>query len=826
MSAGITDANTAYEASLGALLNSENPYAPFDSKLDWEVGKWAKLRGPSETSFTELLGINGIKEGLNLSYQNARRLDALVDGLPSTRPSFIRGQVEVNKKKFDFYFRDILKCIKALYGDPEFAPHLVFVPERHYADEEHKQRLYHDMHTGDWWWSTQIELEKKNPGATIIPVIISSDKTQLTLFRNKSAYPVYITIGNLPKAIRRKGSRHGQILLGYLPAEHFDHITNKAERRRAVSLIFHACMDIILKPLQDAGINGILLASGDGVVRRCHPIFSNYIADYPEQVLVTLTSHGECPTCPIPTDELHLGKVLPPRELQPILDALRIADKNLTHFIEACKGVGIKAIPHPFWEKLPYANIYRSITPDILHQLYQGLVKHLLEWLMDIFGAAELDARCQRLPENHNVRLFRKGITNLQRVSGAEHAHISQILLGLIADLKLPDRQSSAQLIKAVRALLDFLFLARLPQHTTDTLADLDNAWRTWHENKQGFPQTSFNFPKAHNPGHYTYYIQLFGTTDNYNTENTERLHIDLAKDAYRSTNHRDEFIQMTRWVERREKIWRHDQYIRYRLRTPVTPTPQHPRIRVAKTPNVRAVSFDDIADKYGAPDIVNALASFVARTCFPNATRNQLRDAANQVHVPRYKVPTFYNIKISHPSADEDSSTSTTTEIVHVRPAFSDTRARAVAGRFDTVLVKAASGVCDTVSELRVAQVRVVFSLSDIQRQTLFGESHANVPSHLAYVEWFSKFTAARNPYHDMYKVKRSNEGDAAYRLAEIIPVEKIKCSIQLFPQFGPDPVSVEWTSDNVLEECESFYTNPFTSDCTYSLFRRYSKS
>ena len=32
----------------------------------------------------------------------------------------------------------------------------------------------------------------------IVPVIISSGKTQLTTFRNKSAYPVYITIGNLP----------------------------------------------------------------------------------------------------------------------------------------------------------------------------------------------------------------------------------------------------------------------------------------------------------------------------------------------------------------------------------------------------------------------------------------------------------------------------------------------------------------------------------------------------------------------------------------------------------------------------------------------------
>ena len=44
-------------------------------------------------------------------------------------------------------------------------------------------------------------LEKDHPGATILPVIILSDKTQLTNFSNKSAYPLYMTIGNIPKEI-------------------------------------------------------------------------------------------------------------------------------------------------------------------------------------------------------------------------------------------------------------------------------------------------------------------------------------------------------------------------------------------------------------------------------------------------------------------------------------------------------------------------------------------------------------------------------------------------------------------------------------------------
>jgi hypothetical protein len=39
---------------------AHNPYAPFTSQLDWEVARWAKLRGPGATAITELLKIPGV----------------------------------------------------------------------------------------------------------------------------------------------------------------------------------------------------------------------------------------------------------------------------------------------------------------------------------------------------------------------------------------------------------------------------------------------------------------------------------------------------------------------------------------------------------------------------------------------------------------------------------------------------------------------------------------------------------------------------------------------------------------------------------------------
>ncbi|KAJ7798366.1 hypothetical protein B0H14DRAFT_2388732, partial [Mycena olivaceomarginata] len=97
------------------------------------------------------------------------------------------------------------------------------------------------------------------------------------------------------------------------------------------------------------------------------------------------------------------------------------------------------------------------------------------------------------------------------------------------------------------------------------TLDHLDNALQRFHDNKSIFVElgirNDFNLSKLHFCHHYIMYIKLFGMTDNYNTEYTEaeavteRLHIDLAKDAYRSTDFKDEFPQMTLWLERKEKI-------------------------------------------------------------------------------------------------------------------------------------------------------------------------------------------------------------------------------------------------------------------------------
>ena len=50
-----------YKETLGVDAADSNIYSPFNSKIDWEFARWAKLQGVGSTSATELMGIEGVR---------------------------------------------------------------------------------------------------------------------------------------------------------------------------------------------------------------------------------------------------------------------------------------------------------------------------------------------------------------------------------------------------------------------------------------------------------------------------------------------------------------------------------------------------------------------------------------------------------------------------------------------------------------------------------------------------------------------------------------------------------------------------------------------
>lgn len=134
-------------------------------------------------------------------------------------------------------------------------------------------------------------------GATVAGVILASDATRLSQFGgDKSAWPVYISLANVAKHVRRQPSNRVMLLLGYLPVDNLDCFTD-TRRSNAKQELFHRCMQSLLAPLVEAGQTGVKMVCADGNIRLIYPILAAYIADHPEQCLIACCRQNRCPQC-------------------------------------------------------------------------------------------------------------------------------------------------------------------------------------------------------------------------------------------------------------------------------------------------------------------------------------------------------------------------------------------------------------------------------------------------------------------------------------------------------------------------------------------------
>ena len=305
--------------------------------------------------------------------------------------------------EMDLWRHDPVECICDLIGNPVFKDCIVYEPVR---IRREGQRYYSEMSTGDWWWNMQVRTiqpdnhtkapsstlaQKRLPkGATVAAVILASDKTNLSVLRgDKTAWPVYLTIGNIDKEIRRKPSKHVSVLLGYIPVAKLACFSD-ARRSDAQQQLFHSCMKALLAPLVEAGRRGIPMTCADGLIRRVYPILAAYIADHLEQCLITCCKENRCPRCIVPRDERGSETPYPLRNQQISLGILKNAQDDVPDLEEH----GLHSLSDPFWAELPHTDIFTTISPDILHQLHKGVIKdHLVEWVSKIVGKTELDRR-------------------------------------------------------------------------------------------------------------------------------------------------------------------------------------------------------------------------------------------------------------------------------------------------------------------------------------------------------------------------------------------------------------------------------------------------
>src|SRR3984885_15707300 len=99
----------------------------------------------------------------------------------------------------------------------------------------------------------------------------------------------------------------------------------------------------------------------------------------------------------------------------------------------------------PFTTSWPYSDIHGAISPDILHQVFKGVFKHVMTWVVDHISRyhmmtdkavkGELDRRFQQMLPWPGLKEFNKGISAIKTWQGHEQKDMMRVYIGVINGL-------------------------------------------------------------------------------------------------------------------------------------------------------------------------------------------------------------------------------------------------------------------------------------------------------------------------------------------------------------------------------------------------------
>jgi hypothetical protein len=225
----------------------QSAYFPFQGPTDFALAQWFLSTGCTKGDIDRFFGDERLAPIRQLlSFTSHDELMTQIRDIPYgiKDDSWTVKEVEVGDtigstpNCYKIRYRNIVNVVEFLLGHRPFANHLSYAPVRQFNGTSDDNRIYNEMHTADWWWRTQGEVPE---GATVVPILLATDKTMLTQHHgDESAWPIYVTIGNLDRATRRKQTVPGSVLLGFLPITSETVDDSKAR-------VYHAAMELILK---------------------------------------------------------------------------------------------------------------------------------------------------------------------------------------------------------------------------------------------------------------------------------------------------------------------------------------------------------------------------------------------------------------------------------------------------------------------------------------------------------------------------------------------------------------------------------------------------
>ena len=412
-------------------------------------------------------------------------------------------------------------------------------------------------------------------GATIVPIILASNKTPVT--RHTGAlemHPVFMTIGNIQSDIRMQATSHAWRCIAFIPSLEFK--VHSDFQTLLQSRVFHWSLDVVTASLKDVAKDGCELVDPSGRIRNCYTPLVAYIADLPEQLLVSCISKSASPVTTAELPQFGDSTAATPRTGEEILRLIeelceKVDPWDIDAFQKAAKLVKLLGVHKPFWRNWRFSDPSRFLTGEILHTGHKFFFDHILKWCKIVAGSHTLDTHFSNLHQRVSFRHFSAGVSRQVQMTGRDHRDIERTVVpvldgtGAVTD----------EFIRAIRAIVEFIYRAQDPVHTDSSIAAMDQAlaeFHTWKHSiialgaRKGASGTinHFNIPKLELMMSFARQTKANGILIQFTADTTERLLIMHCKTPFQRTSRQAHTYvnQVAEILNREETIRTFDLYL------------------------------------------------------------------------------------------------------------------------------------------------------------------------------------------------------------------------------------------------------------------------
>lgn len=382
-------------------------------------------------------------------------------------------------------------------------------------------------------------------------------------------HPLFLTIGNIQADVRMKATSHAWRCVAFIPIPTF--VVNSDFQTLLRSRLWHKSVDLVCSNLKVAARIGEYMVDASAKWRYCFTPLISHIADLPEQQMITCISKNASPVTTAVHKEFGDETPHPPRngtETYALIRGLcsRVDPWDLAPFLREAKKSNLSGVHLPYWRNWRFSNPAKFLTPEILHTLHKFFFDHVLRWIKEVMGH-ELDVRFKSHHKRTGVRHFTSGVSHVNQMTGREHREIQRAIVPTIWGMASPG------FIRAVRAMVDFIYLAQSPIHTESSVASMVQALQDFHSHKQAIldaearrgkkgAKDDFYIPKLELMQSFSRAIFSVGSLLQYTADVSERLLITHCKHPFERTSRQKDFVlQIARILDREESVRLFDLY-------------------------------------------------------------------------------------------------------------------------------------------------------------------------------------------------------------------------------------------------------------------------